>query len=534
MIIKRLNEHSYKTFDSFLVRLSIVLIFSFILKPSNVNSANNSEFYTEAEFTSYLENNLEDLDQLEGIYTIGASFESLMSSNAFKVRPFKVDEFDRVYIIKNFSKADELIMYAFKSHALLAYIQVVYSEVPRDGNRMGLLKKKYLYNPVNIRRDLFHIFRDSGNGELIIENNPDIFKNEELSTEGMVAFELNLKSASYYPDEYRDLKNIFGDQIYSRLIDFEKFDYPLWSQLNEKEKILADLFLSYSTKLTFKRLFPVHSWHTRKRFSKTFSGTCFLIHKNYLLTNYHVIEEYIKRTEFRKKYQDYLDKVKYRFNDYFVLDSSYFKTDHFWYKNNLEEYGIIKIGQESSINVDLTSFNESYKMLKASIVDLDRENDLALIKLPDSMLNLPRSEIQISNDLSLGQEVIALGFPLSDVLGSNVKLSSGIVSSLGGINGEKSKFTTNLNINPGNSGGPVFNNKGELVGVINARLDDGQLGLKTENISFGISTQKILDFLKKNNIPVQKKIPNKPNIGTEVLAKKFVPILGKLTVKANY
>ena len=102
----------------------------------------------------------------------------------------------------------------------------------------------------------------------------------------------------------------------------------------------------------------------------------------------------------------------------------------------------------------------------ARIIGADKTTDLALIKINGK--NLPAITIANSNDLRVGEWVLAVGNPL----GLNNTVTAGIVSAKArslGANGVESFIQTDAAINQGNSGGALVNTRGELVGI-NAML----------------------------------------------------------------
>ena len=103
----------------------------------------------------------------------------------------------------------------------------------------------------------------------------------------------------------------------------------------------------------------------------------------------------------------------------------------------------------------------------AVVVSSDRVHDVAVIRI--NAQNLTPVPLTDSNSVQLGQHVRALGYPLSDVLGNNLKVTSGSVS---GLNQEANSrvFQVDAAINPGNSGGPIVNEMGEVIGVASAKL----------------------------------------------------------------
>ncbi|HLQ43179.1 MAG TPA: trypsin-like peptidase domain-containing protein, partial [Planctomycetaceae bacterium] len=119
---------------------------------------------------------------------------------------------------------------------------------------------------------------------------------------------------------------------------------------------------------------------------------------------------------------------------------------------------------ESAKSIEVQLGGQKYP---ATVVSMDRVHDVALIRI--NAQNLTPVPLSDSNTVQLGQGVRALGYPLSDVLGNNLKVTVGSVS---GLNQEGSSrvFQIDAAINPGNSGGPIVNEMGEVIGVASAKL----------------------------------------------------------------
>jgi S1-C subfamily serine protease len=127
----------------------------------------------------------------------------------------------------------------------------------------------------------------------------------------------------------------------------------------------------------------------------------------------------------------------------------------------LTNYHVVKEAGELKVTLsDKSAFN-------AKLVGADPDNDLAVIKInaPPEKLNSIR--LGNSNDLQVGQKVLAIGNPF----GLDRTLTRGIISGLGrplkAGNGHTidNVIQTDASINPGNSGGPLLNSNGELIGV---------------------------------------------------------------------
>ena len=106
------------------------------------------------------------------------------------------------------------------------------------------------------------------------------------------------------------------------------------------------------------------------------------------------------------------------------------------------------------------------------MVGLDPKTDLAVLKIK-APKDLPKAALGNSENLKVGDWVVAIGNPF----GLNHTVTSGIVSAKGRVIGAgpyDDFIQTDASINPGNSGGPLFNMKGELVGINTAIIPQGQ------------------------------------------------------------
>merc|ERR1711908_191766 len=119
---------------------------------------------------------------------------------------------------------------------------------------------------------------------------------------------------------------------------------------------------------------------------------------------------------------------------------------------------------------------------------IEPEKDLAVLRLRDRS-NLPRPiDVGTSNDLQVGQSVLAIGNPF----GLDDTLTTGVASAVGrdvdGIGGRPIKgcIQTDAAINPGNSGGPLLDSSGRLIGVNTAIFSPGG-GQFAGNVGIGFA-----------------------------------------------
>ena len=115
-------------------------------------------------------------------------------------------------------------------------------------------------------------------------------------------------------------------------------------------------------------------------------------------------------------------------------------------------------GHADEIHVRLLDKRE----FTAKVVGKDPKTDLALIKI-DTKQPLPVAPLGDSNSAEVGDWVVAIGSPF----GFNSTVTAGIISAKGrALGGNYDDFIqTDASINPGNSGGPLFNAKGQVIGI---------------------------------------------------------------------
>jgi len=133
----------------------------------------------------------------------------------------------------------------------------------------------------------------------------------------------------------------------------------------------------------------------------------------------------------------------------------------------------------------------------AKLIATDKTLDLALLKAdlkPKSFFNLSKDEAKKLN------KVYVAGYPLGKGLSDDLKISSGIVSSLKGFEDNSNEIQIDAPINPGNSGGPIINENGDLIAIAVSGLAKDQ----TEGINFGIKSSAAETFLKINKINPKK------------------------------
>lgn len=155
----------------------------------------------------------------------------------------------------------------------------------------------------------------------------------------------------------------------------------------------------------------------------------------------------------------------------------------------------------------------------ATIVATDKNNDLAILRLNNvSITNIPYS---VSANLAdVGEEVFVLGYPMTDTMGDEIKLTTGVVSSLSGFQGDVANYQISVPIQPGNSGGPMFDHNGNVIGIVVAKHNGAEL------VSYAIKTSYLqnlmLSSIGKNVFPKDNRISTLPLTGKVKEARKYV------------
>ena len=155
------------------------------------------------------------------------------------------------------------------------------------------------------------------------------------------------------------------------------------------------------------------------------------------------------------------------------------------------------------------------RSLRAEIVGVDLETDLALLRLQEK--GLPALPLGNSDEVEQGQLVLAFGSPL----GLDNSVSMGVVSAPARqLRPEDTMvyIQTDAPINPGNSGGPLLNTKGEVIGINTLILSQGG---GNEGLGFAAPSnivRNVIDRLRKNGRVIRGSIGANAQTITPVMA----------------
>lgn len=177
-----------------------------------------------------------------------------------------------------------------------------------------------------------------------------------------------------------------------------------------------------------------------------------------------------------------------------------FTTDGFIVTNNHVVEGL------SEVYVCLYNDN----VYKAQVWATDEQTDLAIVKI-DAEEELTAVTIGDSDKIRKGDTVFAIGNPTGELKGS---VSAGIISytkrteKINGITMDL--IQTDASVNPGNSGGGLFNEYGELVGIVNSKIT----GISIDSIGFAIPSNIVKDIAKE--LIEQKYVSGRPYLGLNI------------------
>ena len=97
--------------------------------------------------------------------------------------------------------------------------------------------------------------------------------------------------------------------------------------------------------------------------------------------------------------------------------------------------------------------------------------------------------------------------PYGEIFSNSTKVTKGIVSANKGLGDDIGQFQIDAAVQTGNSGGPIYDENGNIVGVVVAQLNKmkfaKQSGSMPENVNFGIKASTVRQFLSSSGLPTK-------------------------------
>jgi serine protease Do len=165
---------------------------------------------------------------------------------------------------------------------------------------------------------------------------------------------------------------------------------------------------------------------------------------------------------------------------------------------------------------------------------LDKQNDLAAVRVaaatgkPALFLRRPTPR--------LGEDVAAFGFPLKGVLSDSIKITTGNINSLVGIENDTRYLQISAPLQPGNSGGPVVDQSGALLGIATAVLGfefQKATGISAQNVNFAIRSNVVELFLQSRDIQFKASETPGASVSTADLADKVAPSVVQILCRGS-
>ena len=142
---------------------------------------------------------------------------------------------------------------------------------------------------------------------------------------------------------------------------------------------------------------------------------------------------------------------------------------------------------------------------KGFVVASDKQHDLAVLRIVDKdFKGFEEIPYCIGKTVpEVGDEVFVLGYPMTNTMGEDVKLTNGIISSASGYKGDESMYQISVPLQPGNSGGPLFDNDGNVIGIVCAKHTNA------ENANYAIKVSYLYSLINSSGLGIKMADSNK-------------------------
>lgn len=171
-------------------------------------------------------------------------------------------------------------------------------------------------------------------------------------------------------------------------------------------------------------------------------------------------------------------------------------------------YHVIENAKGVAVKTSKGAFN-------VRVLAADKPNDLVLLQIKDSDGEFTAAPLAPSAKVKLGQTVFTLGFPNSALQGFNVKMTKGEISSISGIQDDPRQFQISVPVQPGNSGGALFDEQGNIIGIVVAKLSETvakkYTGNTPENVNYAVKSSYVFPLIEQSKTqlhsPIEGPVP---------------------------
>ena len=137
--------------------------------------------------------------------------------------------------------------------------------------------------------------------------------------------------------------------------------------------------------------------------------------------------------------------------------------------------------------------------VEAKVVAKDVRSDIAILKLEQSPpLSATQIKLGDSSQARMGEKIFTIGYPASKIMGEKPKYSEGVINAMTGLKDDPAFFQISVPVQPGNSGGPLFNERGEVIGITTASLSSlamDAMGAIAQNVNYAIKSSFVKNLL---------------------------------------
>jgi uncharacterized protein len=166
-------------------------------------------------------------------------------------------------------------------------------------------------------------------------------------------------------------------------------------------------------------------------------------------------------------------------------------------------------------------FTDQGLKIEARLIKVDTANDIALLKCDGRQQPAPTRP---SQGIKLGQSVFTIGFPNLDLQGSSPKMTKGEISSLSGFRDDPRQWQISVPVQPGNSGGPLFDEAGNVVGIVLSKLDAIKAAKTSgdipQNVNYALKSAYILPMLESCGVKPTPARSHSPQEKTESVVER--------------
>lgn len=150
------------------------------------------------------------------------------------------------------------------------------------------------------------------------------------------------------------------------------------------------------------------------------------------------------------------------------------------------------------------------RRVPARVAQSDPAHDLAMLALADNTVRLEPIPVQTA-PAPTGSQVLTIGYPHVDVMGSAPKVTTGMINANRGVQDDERLYQVSTPIQAGNSGGPLFNQQGQVVGVIVGKLDAAAIeaasGDRPQNVNYAVKSQFLAPWLDGGEVALEQGEP---------------------------